>query len=224
MESDPDLVYRFVGAQTLLGIAYTRAGNWDRGRSCHVDALENLKSSDHLYTNTFRVLSACGLGDIELRCGNYRAALAHYRHAWRTVKEQPRMVGNARLLIRASSGLAAAYAAAGELDRARELRNEAVRQAEAVAGKTVSVTFEVGLAQLYLGLAVADLRLGNTEQAAQFMQKARDAGWLDWKWLQVDPELQPLREHPIVVSFIEDLRSTPAIDVPQVLEFSPGRS
>ena len=35
MEAEPELVYRFVGARTLLAIAHIRAGSWDAARAQH---------------------------------------------------------------------------------------------------------------------------------------------------------------------------------------------
>ena len=87
MESEPGLIYRFVGARTLLAIAHTRAGSWDAGRAQHLEALEALRDTEHIYTSCFETLSACSLGDIELRCRNETAALAHYRRARHIVHE-----------------------------------------------------------------------------------------------------------------------------------------
>src|SRR6185295_483559 len=101
----------------------------------------------------FSTLSACGLGEIELRLGNPAAALAHFRHARRIVRESPRTTGGARLLIRIDAGLAAAYAAAGDVERARELADEAAAQLEAVSGQSATTTIECSLAQLCLVLA-----------------------------------------------------------------------
>ena len=80
-------IYRFVGARTLLAFAHTRAGSWDAARAQHLDALEALRDTDHIYTTCFETLSACGLGDIELRCRNESAALTHYRRARRIIRE-----------------------------------------------------------------------------------------------------------------------------------------
>jgi serine/threonine protein kinase/tetratricopeptide (TPR) repeat protein len=214
MEGEDDLIYRFVGACTLLGIAFTRSGEWDSGRKYHLQALESLKTSDHVYRDTFVTLSACGLGDIELRSGNFQAALARYRHAGRIVKESPRIAGSARLLVRVSTGLAAAYAGAGDLDRARQLSGDAAKQIDAVAAQLSTVTFECGLAQLHLGLAVAELRLNSVELAAECLQRAREKGWMDLGWLLKDPELRLLHGHPVFLSFIDELRSMPEVEVP----------
>jgi tetratricopeptide (TPR) repeat protein len=179
-----------------------------------LDALEIYKTSTHVYSNTFQTLSACGLGDIELRCGNCLDALTHYRRAWRLLKEAPRMVGNARLQIRTSAGLASAYAALGEVDRALGLVAEGLEQLKSVIGQTVTMVFECGLAQLNLGFAVAETRLGRLDEAAGLIQRARETGWLDLPWLENDPEFNPIRSHPTFVSFLEKLRSLPDVEVP----------
>ena len=155
------------------------------------------------------VLLACGLGNlIELRCGNPVAALAHYRHARRVIKEAPRIVGAQRLLIRTNAGLAAAYFSTGESSRARELVEEATAQLEIVAAQSMTVTIECSVPQLNLSLAATQIHMGNIDGAVKFLVRARETGWLDLPWLLIDPELEPLRNHPKRFrSFVEELQS-----------------
>ena len=221
MEAEPDLIYRFVGARTLLAIAHTRAGSWDAGRAQHLDALEALRNTEHIYTSCFETLSACSLGDIELRCQNETAALAHYRRARRTIRESRATVGSARLLIRINAGLAAAYAASGEMTRARDLAAEAAAQLESLAGQTATATFECSFSQLWLTLAATEVRLCNIDAAAASLQRARLLGWLDLPWLRVDPELLPLHSHTAYISFIDELASAPDTEIP-VPRFGAG--
>jgi TolB-like protein len=75
LEGTTDLHYRFVGGRTLRALAHTRMGEWDAARAEHIRALEALRNSTHVYATCFQTLSCCGLGDIELRCGNAEAAL-----------------------------------------------------------------------------------------------------------------------------------------------------
>ena len=215
-------MYRFVGASTLRGIAHTRAARWDQAHSELVHALDALKPSAHVYRDTFRALAACSLGDVDLRCGSPETALTHYRHAGRIIKEAPRTAGSIRLLNRASSGLAAAYAATGETERGEALASEAAAQLEVIEAQIGTITFECGLAQLCLGLAVAHLRLGRKDRAAEMLDRARVAGWLDLPWLLNDPELTPLRAHPVFVRFVVELRSGPAWDIPHPVSSRAG--
>ena len=192
-ETEVDLLYRFVGARTLRAVAYFRSGQWDLARAAFQDAFDSLTAGpEHLYRECFLVLSALGIADLDLRANDASSAIAHYRRAWRIVKESPRIVGSSRLLIRAAAGLAAAYAATGDAARARELVLDASQQLEAVAGQTASVTFECGLAQLHLSLASAYHRLGDDASASTHLGGAIDAGWSDLAWLGLDPELSPL--------------------------------
>ncbi len=215
MESEPDLLYRFVGARTLRATAWMRSGNWARAREGFEDAAEALRAEpEHLYRDCFLALSVCGLGDIALRAGDDPGALAHYRQAWRLVKETPRIVGSARLLVRASAGLAAAYAGTGDRDRAHELARDAAGQLAAVTGQTATVTFESSLAQLHLLLTVTMLRLGDEAAAAGHMERARELGWRDLPWLLADPELRPLHGHAVYLSTIDGLRAAAGFDVP----------
>jgi serine/threonine-protein kinase len=216
MERDPDAttMYRFLGGETLLGIALMRSAQWEAARARLLASLDALKSVDHVYRDTFRTLSLCALGDVELRCGGADPALAHLRHARRLVKEAPRTAGSARLLIRASTGLAAAYAAAGNRARARELVDEAQAQLESVSAQIATTTFECGLAQLHLGLAVAELRLGRVDDAAAHLARAREKGWSDRAWILNDPELRPLHDHDTFVRVVREMDAEPPPEMP----------
>ena len=131
-EGQPDLIYPFVGARTLLAFAHARAGSWSAARERHLDSLDALRGSDHIYTTCFETLSACGLGEIELRSRNESAALTYFRRARRIIGESRRTAGSARLLIRINAGLAAAYASTGDIARARELQTRPRRKSKAL--------------------------------------------------------------------------------------------
>ncbi len=214
MEAEPDLVYRFVGARSLLAFAHTRAGSWDAGRAQHLEALEGLRNNEHIYTTCFEALSVCGLGDIELRCQNASAALTYYRRARRIIRESRVTIGGARLLIRINAGLAAAHAATGDMARGRELATEAAAQLEGLAGQTVTATLECSLAQLWLCLAATEARLLNLEAAAAALERARSLGWLDLPWLRTDPELRPLHDLPAYLALVDELASAPEVEIP----------
>ena len=222
MESEPDLYFRFTGPRTVLGIVHMRSGAWDIARQYHLEAIDSLRTTNHIYTTCFQALSACGLGDIELRCGNPVAALAHYRHARRIIKEAPRIVGAQRLLIRTNAGLAAAYFSTGESSRARELVGEAIAQLEIASAQSMTVTIECSVPQLNLSLAATQIHMGNIDSAVKFLVRARETGWLDLPWLLIDPELEPLRNHPEFRSFVEELQSAecPDFPLPPGLSFS----
>ena len=214
MEAEPELASRFVGARTLLAIAHTRAGSWDAGRAQHLEALKLLRGTDHIYTTCFETLSACGLGDIELRFRNESAALTHYRRARHIVHEARTTAASARLLVRINAGLAAAYAATGEMARGRELATEAAAQIDDVTASTATATFECSMPQLWLTLAAAEVRLRDLDAAAACLTRARQLGWLDLPWLRTDPELRPLHGHPAFLAFVEELASMPDIEIP----------
>jgi hypothetical protein len=191
-----------------------RQGSWDEARSHHLEALELLCNNDHVYTTSFQILSACGMGDIELRSGSASVALQHYRHAHRILKESPRTVGGARLRIRIDTGLAAAYAGTGEASRARELIDAVVQSMVSVAQQFATVSFECSLAQLWLSLAAAYLRIGETDMAGGCLARASEAGWSDLIWLNSDPELRPLHHDARFLRFVKKLTLSPAVEVP----------
>ncbi|HYP05493.1 MAG TPA: protein kinase [Bryobacteraceae bacterium] len=214
MEGEPNIVYRFVGARTVLAFSHMRRGAWDEARAQHLNALEHLLNTDHIYRTAFQILSACGLGDVELRVGNAAAASTHYRHAHRMLREAPRTTGAARLQIRIDAGLAGAYAGAGETSRAAELAASACDQFQRVLGNSATATLECSLAQLAIVLAATLARIGDVRAAAGFLARSRELGWMDATWLQVDPELEPLRATFEYRSFLETLASAPNVEIP----------
>jgi tetratricopeptide (TPR) repeat protein len=214
LEAETNLRYRFEGSRTLLAIAISRSGDWEQAREQHHDALESLRGTEHVYTTCFQTLSWCCLGEIELRRGDPAAALAQFRRARRMITESRRIVGSPRLLIRVNAGLAAAYAASGDIDRASELAIRAAEDLRGPAGLPQNVTFECSVAQLWLSLAVAEVRLGRIKSAVAHLSRARDTGWLDVVWLRADPELRPLAGDPAFDAFVDELDSHPQRDFP----------
>ena len=77
------------------------------------------------------------------------------------------------------AGLAAAYAASGNAERATELTAQVAEEIWGAAVLPQSVTFECSVAQLWLSLAVAEARLDRIDIAAAHVRRAYDAGWLD---------------------------------------------
>lgn len=217
MESEPDLVYRFTGARTLLGIALAREGSWDEARVRYVDALESLRGANHVYTTCFQALSWCALGELELRCGDLPASLARFRRARRVITESRRIVGSPRLMIRVIAGLAAAYAASGDTERATEIAMQAAEEMQGPAALAQNITFECSLAQLWLTLAVAEVRLNRMDRAVDHLRRCCNAGWVDVQWLRTDPELRPLANQATFMALLENLASTPEQKFPTPL-------
>jgi hypothetical protein len=214
MEAEPDLKYRFTGARTLLAMVSARTGGWEEARAGHTQALDSLTGTEHVYTTCFQTLSWCALGEIELRCGDAPAALAHFRRARRLITESRRIVGSPRLMIRVNAGLAAAYAASGNAERATELAAQAAEEMRGPAALPQNVTFECSVAQLWLSLAVAEARLGRIDMAAAHVRRAYETGWLDWTWVRTDPELRPLARDEAFRSVLDDLACRHEQDFP----------
>jgi len=214
MSAEPDLVFRFVGARTLRATAWMRSGDWSKARAEFESAVEAAKTEpEHLYRECFATLNAIGLGDVAQRTGDVAAARAHFRRAWRAVKETPRIVGHSRLLIRTAAGLAGAYATSGDRDRASELARDATAQLEEVTGNYPSLTFECSLPQLQISMAAVMLRLGEVDAAESHLRRAKESGWRDRQWLLVDPELDSLRQRPLLMNWIEELKAVPPLIV-----------
>jgi tetratricopeptide (TPR) repeat protein len=215
LETSANAPLRFVGALTMLGFVHTRRMEWDEARKCHSESINRLRGVDHIYRDIFTSLSACGLGEIELRSGQAEMALTRFRHALRLVKEQPRMAGNIRLRIRAQAGMAAAYAVQGEHRSSRQHLEEALSR---LRGLDVSSwVFDLAAGQLHYSIASAHLRTNSPEEALHSLNAAIDAGFADAKWLATDPEWELLHDRADYLSVLERIRMIPPLNI------DPGR-
>jgi len=201
----------FVGSEMILGVTSLRRGEWEKAHEICTAAITSLESCDHVYREAFMALTACGLGDLLLREGPVEAALAEFRRASRMVKEFPRMLGYQRVFTRTLAGMGAAHAALGECNRARELLEEAVKQATQVAGSPQTWLWEGTLGQLYYAIAAGYMRLGDQNVALDYLCKAVESGWSDLHWISSDPEMAPLRPQAGFQALLGDLRRAPAI-------------
>ncbi|HKZ53543.1 MAG TPA: FHA domain-containing protein [Candidatus Acidoferrales bacterium] len=212
LERAGDAMAPFPGtAAMLLGGVWLRRGQWEKARQQYLEALKLLAGGDHMYRDAFVALSACGLGDVQLRQGQAEAALAEFRRARHTVQEFPRMLGSERVLTRVLAGMAAAYAAGGEADRARQLAGEADTHLQTVAAQPHTWIWEAATSQLYHALAVARRHLREDETALALLEKAVETGWQDAAWLETDPALAGLRDQARFRALLEDLRQRPAL-------------
>jgi len=202
----------FVGAEALLGTICLRRGDFEAACRWFTRSLNALYQSDHTYRDGMRTLSACGLGDAHLREGKPYLALADYRQAWQIVQEYPTMLAQDRHSVRALAGLAAAYAAVGELKRATQLLSQALQKLEKAA-KPQSAAAGANLAELYYAVTVAHVRAGNSKEALDALEKAIHAGWLDAGWLERDPELRPLQCFTRLAELLQQIRQSPKIQL-----------
>jgi tetratricopeptide (TPR) repeat protein len=209
IEKTPNPRYRFVGASSMLGFVQTRQLSWDAARRCHQESIAAMRSTAHVYRDAFTALSACGLGEIELRNEQPQLALTHFRHAWRILQEQPRMLGNVRLGIRSQAGMAAAYAALEENEKAERHLSEATSRMGAL--NVGSWIWDTLLCQLHYSVASAQLRLGFTSDAVNSLCRAIDTGLADASWLALDPEWRPLRERSDFRQLVERVRLIPPV-------------
>jgi serine/threonine protein kinase/Tfp pilus assembly protein PilF len=211
LESNPNLPFKFVGALTMLGFVHTRQLAWNSARRNHEQSLESLRQTQHVYRDVFVTLSACGLGEIELRTGQPDAALTRFRHAWRVVKEEPRMVGNTRLGIRTQAGMAAAYAQMGESEKAGQHLAEAISKVGSL--DVSSSTWDTFLCQLHYSIACAQLRLKLDQEAVASLARAIDTGFANASWLEADPMWESIRNLSGFAQLVERVRLIPPLTV-----------
>jgi tetratricopeptide (TPR) repeat protein len=207
-----DSPLRFIGAEMLLGTAELRRGNTAGAIRWFTESLTVHGRSAHVYRDLVCAFSSCGLGDTCLRHGDAEVALTHYRRAWQAVQEAPTMLAQERAGSRALAGMAAAYAAQGELERARELLAQSLQRL-ANARLPVHVTPLAWLAELLYAIAAAHVRTGQYTEALNMLEQALSAGWRDAHWPERDPEIRPLHQEPRFTRFLEELRRCPAIDL-----------
>lgn len=200
------------GAEALLGSVWLRRGQWEKARETNLQSLKSLESVDSVYREAFMANSACGLGDIDLRERKPEAALAEFRKAFRICKEFPRMLGNDRALIRAQAGMAAAYAALGDRASAQSATGEAVERLDRVSNHPETWVWELSVPQLSYALATAYRRLEDAGHAFDLLEHAVATGWRDPHWLENDPEMGVLRDHPRFQKLLADLRNRPALN------------
>jgi DNA-binding winged helix-turn-helix (wHTH) protein/cytochrome c-type biogenesis protein CcmH/NrfG len=196
----------FLGGEIVLASVKLRRGEPDAARAFALDFLERTASSDHMYRDGMSAAAACVLGDVELRHGKPAGALAAYRRAWHTLQEHPRIMAYGRISVRAQSGLAAAYVAMGERNRAGELLSRAIetaRENEAIEHSAAAAS----LSEMYWSVSTACARLGDTARALAMVQCAVNGGWRDAAWMENDPELSPLRHDPVFRQLIETVRA-----------------
>jgi len=203
---------RFIGAEMLLGTAELRRGNTPGAIRWFTESLAVHGRSAHVYRDLVCAFSSCGLGDTHLRHGGADVALTHYRRAWQGVQEAPTMLAQERAGTRALAGMAAAYAAQGEFERARELLAQSL-QWLANARLPVHVTPLAWLAELLYAIAATQVRIGQHTEALDMLGQALSAGWRDVSWPERDPEMRPLHPEPRFTRFLEELRRCPTVDI-----------
>jgi DNA-binding winged helix-turn-helix (wHTH) protein len=198
----------FIGAEIMLASVKLKHGEAVAARSLLAAFLERMASCDHMYRDAMSAAASCTLGDVELRYGTAGDSLAAYRRAWHTVQEHPRIAAYQRLSARAQSGLAAAYAAAGEEARARDLLSRAARLASE-SELPEHAAAAASLSELYWSLATAAARLADLEQAFAMLQNAVKFGWCDARWMENDPELGLVRSQTGFRSLTDTVRRVP---------------
>ena len=167
--------FAFIGGEMIQATAALRRCCFSEAVAIAGAFLSASETSDHMYRDSMRAITACVRGDAQLRSGCIADALSAYRLAWQLVQEHPRMMAHARIRVRAMAGLISAYAASGDNARAAGLLTTALDSVDEIcllkhgaAGAQVCET-------LY-PLAVALCRMKDLERAAIMLTGGRKAG------------------------------------------------
>ncbi len=189
-------VQPFPGAETLLANAAFRIGEWTRALQHCREATQSLSGIDHMYREMLLAVTSCISGDCHIRLGQAESALVEFRRAWQMVGEFPRMLGKDRVKLRAACGLALAYAVADDAERAQEWRTSIEELLPLLIAHPESWVFDSSIAQLWQHAAIAFLRGGQRERAVEMVEQAYRFGERDIRWLNSDPEYEPIRSEP----------------------------
>jgi TolB-like protein/tRNA A-37 threonylcarbamoyl transferase component Bud32 len=196
-------------AEMILGGIWMRRLDWVKALEWHERGLKYLTQIDNVYRETAIALNACGMGDVHLRQNEPDRALDDLHRAWRVAGEFPRMMAHNRVLARTAAEMASAYAALGQRSRAQQFVNDAASRLETVYQNRGGFIHGVGTFELCHALAVAHIRLGDLDSACALLAKAIEKGGRDWRWMESDPELAPVREH--IGPLIEQVQRLPAL-------------
>ena len=199
-------------AEFVIGACWLRRGNWSCALEWHRRGIEYWTPRDSSYREHSLALNACGMGDAHLRAGKFEQALTDFRRASNTLKEYPRMLGGARIQVRATAGMSATYAALGDTARAAPLLAQAEALLEEVRPKTGTAAAGTLASDICHAVAIAKIRNGHTAAALCSLEQAADSGWRDWRWLNTDPELEPLRGEPRFRALVERLSQLPPVE------------
>jgi len=200
-------------AEFTTGSCSLRRGNWNGALEWHRRGIEYWTSRDHSYREHSLALNACGMGDAHVRAGDFGQALADFRRASSTLKEYPRILGGARIQVRVTAGMSAAYAALGDVARAAALLAQAEALLEDVRPQTGTASFGTLASDICHAMATAQVRNGHAAAALGSLEQAVDSGWRDWRWLNTDPELEPLRGEPRFHAIIERLSKLTPVEL-----------
>jgi len=205
--------YALPHAEFLIGACWLRRGNWRRALEWHRRGVEYWTPRDHSYREHSLALNACGMGDAHLRAGKFEQALTDFRRASNTLKEYPRMLGSARIQVRATAGMSATYAALGDTARAAPLLAQAEALLEEVIPQTGTAAGGTLASDICHAVAIAQVRNGHAAAALCSLEQAADSGWLDWRWLNTDPELVSLRGEARFQVLVERLSRLPPVEL-----------
>jgi len=185
-----------------------RLGDAPGARALLAGFFEKMSESDHMYRDAMSAAAACVSGDVELRHGESSTALAAYRRAWHTVQEHPRVMAYQRIAARAQAGLGAAYAAAGDRNRALELLTRAeqtARESELPEHNAAAAS----LPELYWSVGSGWARLGDSPKTMEAIRNSIRTGWCDAAWMERDPEFGDVRGTPEFARLFSKIQMVP---------------
>lgn len=174
----------------FLGVAYEQIHDFDRAKASFEKAVALDPSLAPAYNN---------LGSLCSLTGDYDHAAPLFEKA---LELKPSMVAARYNLGGALLALGRTEEAASNLLAAIKLDPDLLESESAIIARTESRAFRgPDVAFLYARLYAS---IGNVEKTVQFLTRAKEAGFNDWRRIVREKEFEKVREDPRVRAFIRD--------------------
>ncbi len=197
---------RFVGAFTHLGNWYARNQQLDAALECYQRSLKLLEKSDHLYSNTVRVLTYYHWGALHYHFGQYDEALKLYKTARELIAKNPKALGTGYLLVKIQIWQARSFYKLGMQREAKQSLEAALALFESRTGYDFNIYMEGNDANSYYEFA-GYYALGNQPQKAlQYLRRAVACGWADLPSLEADGGFARLREDAEYQKIVQEIK------------------
>jgi tetratricopeptide (TPR) repeat protein len=210
--SESSLGFRKVGGLTLLGNLRLRQGRPDEARTLYEESLQYLDSFEHVYRDTFKALTYCGLGEVAFRGGWYDAALEYFGQAVDLAESRPERLGIGYFFVKGCAGMGRAFFALDVNPQARERIERATAALAAESGFDFLAMWEGNHGQAHFDLARAAALINEPDQACSHLEEAVRLGWGDLNEVEADPGFRSLEVKGEYKRILTSLRDRVPLD------------
>ncbi len=204
-ESGKPVSLRFVGALTLKGNLHLRQRQLDQARSWYQRSLALLEGVDHIYRESFKSLTYCGLGTLYFSQGRHDASLLEFKRAEALISQHPRSLGIGYFLLRAYLGQARTCFSLGDISESKRNFDRAMELFKTKQGFDFNWIWEGCDAQVHYDIARYFALLGNEDGALENLRRAVAQGWRDVPDFKADELFAAFRHVPSFAAMIDEL-------------------